>query len=950
MPTKKPLFAKYLNDPKNRNNIFLLNDIRLQKGEESMIKSKYHNVEISNLMTREHKPGGVALLVPKGTFVQMHTNGTKEQLLATVKIQGKSVTLATQYVHPRERIDEQLVEETALKCIDSIGIIGGDFNSTHTSYGGHTDSDAGKDLKRVMEDNNFAYIPNEQVTHFARRPGDRDDVLDVLFTNDVGESKITSYGVLESWGSDHLPVFVDLELTVKNEPIMAKITDEDKFKDNQRAQNYIWPPGPLTTRDVDEEIEKFEETLRKCKEDATHIKKIRTNDGVALSVETSALITERRKIERKRRNRNRLTEEEKQRSNWLNREIKRNMDNDKKAQQQRQGSKIIGEQDPRKRWQLLNDIAGRKQREENFKALIRPNGTKTTNMNENVELHADRLQQTCSLEPDPRMDEEWKEEVERQLENHEIFNPSPWQEVEEMEENDARREMITTPTELVEMIKGIKNKGAGGPDQLDHWVIKRLTGNSIIQLTKILNACVILTYFPRRWKLSYTTMILKPGKDGSFSANYRPISLCSVLGKLLERLYLRSFNKFLVSNNLQRERQCGFRKGRSAQESLLKLSEDCMTAFKTKKELIGVFVDLEKAFDRLWHKGLLFKLLEDRAPVHLIKMIASFLTDRYFQIKEKEVTSTERPLEASAPQGGVGSPPIFTYYIKDMPGTDMPTLANMWSDGSSYADDAAEWRAFANLLIAVQEMQRYLKELEDWGSKWRLLPSPTKTEVIVFSRSTRSSKESPKLYLYGQELKVVEKVKFLGTIFDTRLTWQPHITYLTSKAVPRAFQIAKVARCLNGRDPQLVLNLINALITSLYDYASVAFAPMAETHWQQIHNVQMRTLKAAAALPRRTPDRVILDIIDVEPMRTTIMNRAKRRFDNINANNRALLKYQQRHAELAWKRPTNKSPYDTFKPMTEAADCAHCLFNNDHFCVQRLPPTGQIQHGIQSGH
>ena len=75
----------------------------------------------------------------------------------------------------------------------------------------------------------------------------------------------------------------------------------------------------------------------------------------------------------------------------------------------------------------------------------------------------------------------------------------------------------------------------------------------------------------------------------------------------------------------------------------------------------------------------------------------------------------------------------------------------------------------------------------------------------------------------------------------------------------------------------MVLDLINALVTSLYDYASVAYAPMAACHWNEVSNVQLRTLKAAAGVPRRTPDRVIFDTIDVEPIQTTIMRRAEQK-------------------------------------------------------------------------
>ena len=126
--------------------------------------------------------------------------------------------VATEYVHPREKIGEDFVEQMALVSNGVMGVIGGDFNATHTDYAGHSDSDAGKELKRIMELNNLDYVPNEQITHFARRDGDRDDVLDVAFLNCYAQSKMTNYGVLDSRGSDHMPLFIELEFSTKTNP------------------------------------------------------------------------------------------------------------------------------------------------------------------------------------------------------------------------------------------------------------------------------------------------------------------------------------------------------------------------------------------------------------------------------------------------------------------------------------------------------------------------------------------------------------------------------------------------------------------------------------------------------------------------------------------------------------------------------------------------------------
>ena len=87
-PSRKSLFNRMINNPENKTKIFVLNDSRLQRGEESSIRARYHNIELSNDINNGHKPGGVALLIPKGAFVEIHSDGKKEQILATIMMQN----------------------------------------------------------------------------------------------------------------------------------------------------------------------------------------------------------------------------------------------------------------------------------------------------------------------------------------------------------------------------------------------------------------------------------------------------------------------------------------------------------------------------------------------------------------------------------------------------------------------------------------------------------------------------------------------------------------------------------------------------------------------------------------------------------------------------------------------------------------------------------------------
>ena len=98
-PMKKVLFNRMINNPINKMKIFALNDCRLLKGEETSIQARYHNVKLANDANNKHLPSGVALLIPKGAFMEIHTNGSKKQILETIDLQSHRIHVARQYCH-----------------------------------------------------------------------------------------------------------------------------------------------------------------------------------------------------------------------------------------------------------------------------------------------------------------------------------------------------------------------------------------------------------------------------------------------------------------------------------------------------------------------------------------------------------------------------------------------------------------------------------------------------------------------------------------------------------------------------------------------------------------------------------------------------------------------------------------------------------------------------------
>jgi len=185
---------------------------------------------------------------------------------------------------------------------------------------------------------------------------------------------------------------------------------------------------------------------------------------------------------------------------------------------------------------------------------------------------------------------------------------------------------------------------------------------NILQLTKIINRGFKLCYFPN---ISRIISIPKPGKNLQLPESYRPIALLSSLSKIYERSIL-----FHLQNSVSgkiREEQFAFRRNHSTTLQLTKLIDQLSANLNQGIQTAAVFLDVEKAFDCVWHDGLLHKMMKMDIPLQLIKIIESFLSDRTFSVKIESQNSSLRIGRAGVPQGSCLSPTLFNIYTNDMP-------------------------------------------------------------------------------------------------------------------------------------------------------------------------------------------------------------------------------------------------------------------------------------------
>ncbi|GFT98000.1 RNA-directed DNA polymerase from mobile element jockey [Trichonephila clavipes] len=220
------------------------------------------------------------------------------------------------------------------------------------------------------------------------------------------------------------------------------------------------------------------------------------------------------------------------------------------------------------------------------------------------------------------------------------------------------------------------------------------------------------------------------------------------------------------------EQQHGFRPQLSTSHQLLRVVEYAKSGFKEKKYTGAVFLDIQKAFDRVWHTGLLYKLIKINTPPQLILIIKSFLNNRSFAVRVNDTHSSTKQIRAGAPQGALLSPTLFNIYINDIPKTRQTTVC-------LYADDTAILTQSANKNCITHFLHRHLTELEDWYKKWKISINPEKTEA-VFSAGHGTHKPPP-VYVQNHPVPWSKSVNYLGVTLDQHLSFNEHITKIDNK-------------------------------------------------------------------------------------------------------------------------------------------------------------------------
>jgi hypothetical protein len=187
---------------------------------------------------------------------------------------------------------------------------------------------------------------------------------------------------------------------------------------------------------------------------------------------------------------------------------------------------------------------------------------------------------------------------------------------------------LTSPTEVRNAVRELHLTEATEPDLIDNKLLRHLPRKAIVYLTHLFHACLKLSYFPIAWKCASVIPIFKPGKDPMAPKINRPISLLSPVGKLFESLILHHLKYHINASGIYRNEQFWIPRKAFNDPSAVGSCE--ASGLRTKLSIGLLLLDVEKAFDCVWHGALLHKMLNVNFPMIWIKIIMSFLSGKTF--------------------------------------------------------------------------------------------------------------------------------------------------------------------------------------------------------------------------------------------------------------------------------------------------------------------------------
>lgn len=300
----------------------------------------------------------------------------------------------------------------------------------------------------------------------------------------------------------------------------------------------------------------------------------------------------------------------------------------------------------------------------------------------------------------------------------------------------------------------------------------------------------------------------------------------------MERCVYDHLYNYLTLNDIITPYQSGFRRGDSTVNQLLYLYNDFSKALDNNKEIRVVFCDISKAFDKVWHKGLLFKLRRAGVSGNVIEWFADYLSNRWQRVCLRSYSSSWKHVRAGVPQGSILGPILFLIYINDI-------VQDVGANIRLFADDTSLYVIVEDPILAANLINNDLRLIYGWAKQWLVDFHANKTESLIITKR-RTKSHHPPLRMGNTKIKEVKSHKHLGITFSNDGSWNQHINIINEKAWKRIGSLRKNKFILDRRS---LNKLYVTFIRSLLEYGNVLWANCSLENKRLLENVQVEAAR-----------------------------------------------------------------------------------------------------------
>ena len=423
-------------------------------------------------------------------------------------------------------------------------------------------------------------------------------------------------------------------------------------------------------------------------------------------------------------------------------------------------------------------------------------------------------------------------------------------------------EITVTVDEVLDILLSLDTSKANGPDMISAKMLKETARSIAPSLCRLISLSLSSKSVPQGWKDANVIPIFKKGNK-SLCNNYRPISLLNITAKVCEKLVFKNLFNYIKNNNLITSHQSGFVPGDSTVNQLVYMYNLFSKALNDKKDIQLVFCDQSKAFDKVWHPGLVYKLQTFGITGSLLQWFKSYLGNRRQRVTITNSLSSWGNINAGVPQGSILGPLLFLVHINDI-------IDGIESQIKLFADDTSLFVTVDNDVDRCRlQLNRDLERIDKWAKSWLVTFNPEKTKSLYIT--LKQNINPPALVFNNHQLETVEAHKHLGITFNANLSWKQHVDNIYTAANIKVVLLAKLKFVL---DRKTLFTLYTSFIRPTLEYGNIIWNNCTDAESDRLESIQRRAMRIITGCIIRTSTQLLYEETGLESL-------AKRRDRNI---------------------------------------------------------------------